>query len=133
MTAAVTEAEPSPSIAARMSRLAPVLLPLIILIGTGLRGLDFGLHWDERPWQIGPVKTMVESHTLLPGYYDYPSFDYWLNLLVLVPDIATPRSDGESLSEHLIRTLDSHSYLMRLRAIYLVIASLTIVWVYLLV
>jgi hypothetical protein len=109
------------------------LLPLFILIGTGLRGLDFGLHWDERPWQIGPVKSMVESRTLLPGYYNYPSFDYCLNLLILAPDVATPRISRERLDEHLIRTLDSHAYLMRLRAIYLVITSLTLVWVYLLV
>ena len=112
---------------------APVVLPLMLLIGTGLRGLDFGLHWDERPWQIGPVKSMVKSHTLLPGYYNYPSFDYWLNLLVLAPDVATARIAGESLGEHLIHTLDSHSYLMRLRAVYLVITSLTLVWVYLIV
>src|SRR5262245_11150936 len=106
-------------------RCAPILLPLLILIGTGLWGLDFGLHWDERPWQIGPVKTMVQSHTLLPGYYDYPSFDYWLNLLVLAPDVVTPRVGGESLIQHLLRTLDSHAYLMRLRVVYLVLASLT--------
>jgi 4-amino-4-deoxy-L-arabinose transferase-like glycosyltransferase len=114
-------------------RCAPVLLPLLILIGTGLRGLDFGVHWDERPWQIGPVKSMVKSHTLLPGYYNYPSFDYWLNLLVLAPDVTTSRIVGQRLDEHLIRTLDSHAYLMRLRAVYLVITSLTLVWVYLLV
>src|SRR5262249_14419325 len=90
----------------RAWRYAPVLLPLMLLIGTGLRGLDFGLHWDERPWQIGPVKTMVQSHTLLPGYYNYPSFDYWLNLLVLAPDVVTPRVGGESLIQHLLRTLD---------------------------
>jgi len=114
-------------------RCAPILLPLLILIGTGLWGLDFGLHWDERPWQIGPVKTMVQSHTLLPEYYNYPSFDYWLNLLVLAPDVVTPRVGGESLIQHLLRTLDSHAYLMRLRVVYLVLGSLTLVWVYLLV
>jgi 4-amino-4-deoxy-L-arabinose transferase-like glycosyltransferase len=114
-------------------RYAPVLLPLTLLIATGFVGLDFGLHWDERPWQIGPVKTIVESHTLLPGYYTYPSFDYWLNLLVLAPEVVAPRSHGESLGQHLIRALGSHDYLMRLRAVYLVITSLTLVWVYLFV
>ena len=44
-----------------------------------------------------------------------------------------PRVDGDSLTQHLLRTLDSHAYLMRLRAVYLVLASLTLVWVYLLV
>ena len=77
---------------AGLLRHASVLLPLVLLIGTGLRGLDFGLHWDERPWQIGPVKQMVRSGTLLPEYYNYPSFDYWLNLLVLAPDAAASRN-----------------------------------------
>ena len=117
----------------RVLRHASVLLPLLLLVGTGLRGLDFGLHWDERPWQIGPVKQMVRSGTLLPGYYNYPSFDYWLNLLVLAPDAAASRIAGESFRGHLLRTLDSQAYLLRLRAVYLVIASLSLVWVYLLV
>ena len=119
--------------AVRVLRCASVLLPLLILVGTGLRGLDFGLHWDERPWQIGPVKQMVRSGSLLPDYYNYPSFDYCLNLLVLAPDAVSSRIAGESSGEHLLRTLDSAAYLMRLRAVYLMIASLSLVWVYLLV
>lgn len=114
-------------------RYAPVLLPFLLLVATGLRGLDFGLHWDERPWQIAPVKHMVQARTPLPGYYNYPSFDYWLNLLVLSPDLATSRTPGETLVKHLVRALDSHAYLMRLRAVYLVIGSFTLLWVYLLV
>lgn len=90
-----------------MLRLAPVLLPFRLLVGTGLRGLDFGLRWDGRPWQIGPTKHMVESETLLPGYYTYPSFDYWLDLAVLLPNVVTPRESGESLGAHLVRTLDN--------------------------
>ena len=109
-----------------------MLLPLLILIGTGLRGLDFGLHWDERPWQIGPVKQMVERVSPLPGYYDYPSFDYWLNLLVLLPNAFSPRVAGESLREHLLQVLNSHEFLLRLRTVYLLITSLSVVWVYLL-
>ena len=33
------------------------------------------------------MKTMVETGTLLPRNYNYPSFDYWLNLGVAAPDI----------------------------------------------
>jgi 4-amino-4-deoxy-L-arabinose transferase-like glycosyltransferase len=117
----------------RLRSCLPVLLPLVLLIGTGLWGLDFGLHWDELPWQIGPVKHMITAHTLLPGYYNYPSFDYWLNLLALAPDAALSIIKGDNLREQLLRTLDSHSFLLRLRGIYLVLTSLTLVWVYLLV
>ena len=55
--------------------IVPVLLPIFFLIGSGLRGLDFGIHLDEGPWQIGPVKTMLRSQILLPQFYVYPSFD----------------------------------------------------------
>ena len=121
-------ARPRSLLGVRLLQCAPVLLPLIVLVGTGLRGLDFGLHWDERPWQIGPVKHMVQAHTFLPGYYNYPSFDYWLNLLVLAPDAAGSRIAGDNLREHLLYTLDSHAYLLRLRAAYLLITSLTLAY-----
>jgi 4-amino-4-deoxy-L-arabinose transferase-like glycosyltransferase len=116
-----------------ISSSAALLLPLFLLIGTGLRGLDLGLHWDERPYQIGPVKRMVERGTPLPGYYNYPSFDYWLNLLVLSPDVVSESAPGETLRQHLLRVLDSHAYLLRLRAVYLCVTSLSLIWVYLLV
>ncbi len=114
-------------------RHAWVLLPLLLLVGTGLRGLDFGLHWDERAWQIGPVKHMVQSRTLLPGYYNYPSFDYWLNLAVLTPDAVAGKIAGEGVQQHLLRVLDSPAFLLRLRAVYLLLSSLSLLWVYWLV
>ena len=114
-------------------RIAPLVLPVLLVVGTGLRGLDFGVHWDERPRQIGPTKHMVESKTLLPAYYTYPSFDYWVNLAALLPEVAAPREPGERLADRLVRTLDSQAYLFRLRAVYLSITSLALVWVYLLV
>ena len=126
-------AQPRSPLGVRLLQRAPVLLPLIVLVGTGLHGLDFGLHWDERPWQIGPVKHMVQAHTFLPGYYNYPSFDYWLNLLILAPDAVGSCIAGDNFRAHLLHTLDSHAYLLRLRAAYLMITSLTLVWVYLLV
>ena len=117
----------------RLRYYLPLLLPLTILIATGLRGLDFGLHWDERPWQIGPVKHMIESRTLLPGYYNYPSFDYWVNLAALSPDALSAIVSHANLPRHLIRVVNSHGFLLRLRAVYLVLGSLSLVWVYLLV
>src|SRR5215831_5255435 len=84
-----TEARPSNK--KRITRMwlvmIPVLLPMFILIGSGLRGLDYGIHMDEVPWQIGPVKTMLKSELLLPQYYVYPSFDYWVAGAALIPDI----------------------------------------------
>lgn len=111
--------------------MAPVLLPLAVLIGTGLWGLDFGLHWDERVWQIGPVKTMIRTGILLPGYYTYPSFDYWLIGCLTLPDMLIAWMLGPAATERVLSIVDSPAYLLRLRAVFLLISSLGVVWVYL--
>ena len=129
--------EPRPSIykriVRRLLRVAPVLLPLLLLIGTGLWGLDFGTHWDEKYYQIGPVRTMVTTGTLLPQYYGYPSLDYWINLAGLMPDaVAIPPGGGDRW-QRVFKVLESHAYLLRLRALFLVITSLSVLWVFVLV
>jgi 4-amino-4-deoxy-L-arabinose transferase-like glycosyltransferase len=117
----------------RLYCVAPVLLPLIILIGTGLRGLDFGTHWDEKYYQIRPVRTMLTTGILLPQYYGYPSFNYWVNAAGLLPDAVAALKEKKGTEEQLLDALDSSAYHIRLRAIYLVITSLSVLWVYLLV
>ena len=113
-------------------RLAPLVVPLVILIATGLRGLDFGMHWDERHYQIGPVKTMVQTGILLPNYYGYPSFVYWVNTASALRELpAVWRSPDRK--QRLLAVMDTHEFLLRLRAIYLVLSSLSLVWVYWLV
>jgi hypothetical protein len=115
----------------RALHVLPVFIPLFIIIGTGLWGLDFGLHWDEKAWQIKPVKEMIQTGILLPQRYIYPSFDYWINAAALIPDLFDALQKGSDISDTLLNALDSHQYLMRLRAIYLIITSLSILWVYL--
>ena len=90
----------------------PVLLPLLLLIGSGLRGLDFGSHWDEKRWQIGPVKTMIETGILLPEYYHYPSFNYWVSSAGLIPDILTMWSEKGHRQQRLLQVLESYAYLL---------------------
>ena len=120
-------------IARKLLRVAPVFLPLLLLLGTGLRGLDFGTHWDEKFYQIGPVRTMLTTGILLPQYYGYPSLDYWINTAGLIPDVVATPPDGEGRRQHVFKALESHAYLMRLRATFLVITALSVLWVYLLV
>ena len=48
-----------------MLRVAPVLLPLAIIVVTGIQGLDFGNHWDEKGYQLVPVKTIDRKSTRL--------------------------------------------------------------------
>jgi hypothetical protein len=131
--------------------LASILLLLVclaIFIWTGIRGVDFGQHWDETKYQIGPVKTMVETGTLLPRLYQYPSFDYLLNFGVAAPDIlhairevkAIPpepgsrkgrREFGEQVQAKTLAALDRPAYLLRARSMYVVITALAVLWVYL--
>jgi 4-amino-4-deoxy-L-arabinose transferase-like glycosyltransferase len=112
---------------------SPVLLPLLVLIGSDLRGLDFGIHWDEKCCQIAPVQTMVNTGILLPNYYNYPSFDYWVNLAGLIPDIVAVRAYKDNRRQRLLQAMNGHLYHMRLRTIFLVITALSVLWVYLLV
>ena len=127
-------------IAQSFMRVGPVLLPLVVLIGTGLRGLDFGVHWDEKGYQIAPVETMVKTGILLPQYYGYPSFDYWVNLAGLIPDMLEAWPEKGNVREKVVKATEkvldatgSYQYLMRLRAIYVVGTALAVLWVYVLV
>ncbi len=128
-----TSSRPKP-LSSYFRSLAPVLLPLFFVVGTGLWGLDFGLHWDEKHYQIGPVRTMIETGIPLPKYYGYPSFDYRVNAAVVLPDVVPAEITNKAALKHqLLRITKSQTYLLRLRAVYLVIASLSVLWVYLLV
>ena len=116
-----------------MKNVAPVLLPFLLLVITGWRGLDYGAHWDE-PRQFALVEQMIISETLLPGLYNYPSIDYWIDFAGLLPELSRGwhTSPGQP-DQRLIDTLHSHQYLLRIRAIHLVISSLAVIWIYLLV
>jgi hypothetical protein len=62
-----------------------VLLVLAILCAgyAGLKGIDFGRHWDEDGFTETMVRTF-ETKTLLPGWYDYGSVAYTLTLFPAV-------------------------------------------------
>jgi 4-amino-4-deoxy-L-arabinose transferase-like glycosyltransferase len=112
--------------------MAPLLLPLGILIATGVRGIDFGVHWDERGFQVGPVKTMVQTGIMLPGYYGYPSLVYVVNTVATLPEL--PRVlHGPDRKARLLAAMDRHEFVVRLRIVHLVLSSLSLVWVYWLV
>jgi 4-amino-4-deoxy-L-arabinose transferase-like glycosyltransferase len=117
----------------RPRRLAAVLLPLSIFFVTGLMGLDFGTHWDERGFQIAPVKRIVASGLPLPGHYGYPSFNYWVSTAALLPEMFKAWVEHGVIRDRLLQYADTHSYLLRLRTIFLMGSALSVLWVYLLV
>src|SRR4051794_19308796 len=64
--------------------LPPVALMTLFIV-TGIRGRDFGYHWDEVDWQIRPVRDMVWSGLLIPRASIYPTLCKWLTFSTTVP------------------------------------------------
>lgn len=51
----------------------PPLLLMTLFVVTGLRGINFGYHWDERDSELLPTRTMVASGVFLPHQYAIPA------------------------------------------------------------
>jgi Dolichyl-phosphate-mannose-protein mannosyltransferase len=105
------------------------LAMLNVFIYTGFLGIDFGYHWDEWDWHMRPLGAMIESETLLPNYYCYPSVDYWICLASLAPDVPQylPSMDKQGL----LGVVASNAYRLRTRLIFLLVVSFTLIWMYL--
>jgi hypothetical protein len=113
---------------------APVLALIVLLAWTGLRGVDFGYHWDEYEAQVRPVQWSLDERTLLPNYYLYPSVNYGLNLAALFPTLwrdLLQGMSGEELAADLRAATDQPQYLLNLRTIRIFLVSLAPLWVYL--
>jgi hypothetical protein len=139
-----------------LTRMFPVLLPLLVFLGTGLLGINFGHHWDE-PDHLGNVFKSLRTGTLLPqqaqipyiervandprfqhigeGYYGYPGVIYWLGLGSAIPEWATmSEADFMKLLPDPTNLNDPYYGKLRLRfrGVCLAVSSLGIVWMYLL-
>ncbi|MEL6427666.1 MAG: phospholipid carrier-dependent glycosyltransferase [Planctomycetota bacterium] len=114
----------------RWYALLPVLVPLTLLLGPGLYALDFGVHWDEAGRWIEPVARAYEQGTLLPGRYNYPSLGYALTLLATAPEAVGALLGGLDVREHVLAAVREPGFPLRLRALFLVASSLSVVWLY---
>jgi hypothetical protein len=114
-----------------------VLAVLLVagFIATGSCGQATLEHWDEDALIAKVRASVVNRGTLLPDSYDWPSVSYWIALGALAPEAiggpAPVRGSIHSLEAHLVHALDTTAYRLRVRRFFLVISSLTIVWVYL--
>ena len=118
-------------------RLLPLALPLLLFVGTGVRGLDFGQHWDDED-KAEQVLLVAQRGNLLPRWYHYPSVTHWLCLGAMAPEYAraVERNERGHLRTRVERVqawLESGAFVLRSRAIFLACTALTLVWVYLLV
>jgi dolichyl-phosphate-mannose-protein mannosyltransferase len=106
-----------------------------LFVVTGLRGVDFGDHWDEPEWHIQPVRDMVTSGVLLPHRYIYPSLTKWLGMLPTVPAAlkaaASTRGDARAIHAAMRRAVDAPDYRLSMRRVFLVTSALAIIWTYL--
>lgn len=112
----------------------PVLALFVLFITTGLRGVDYGWHWDEGDWHIKPSRQMVETGILLPKSYIYPSFDKWL---VLIPSVVrgvetaiATHGNIEAVQKAMLAMFDAGDYILRVRSVFIVVSSFAIIWTY---
>lgn len=124
----------------------PIVFVFLFALFTGLRGIDFGYHWDEGKI-LDSVSRSVESATLLPGWYNYPSVGYGLALAGIAPDAASAfgrarrivATDGEKAQKKielrgvagdLAGVVSTTDFKLRVRRIFLLVSLLSVVWVY---
>jgi 4-amino-4-deoxy-L-arabinose transferase-like glycosyltransferase len=112
----------------------PVLALVVLFTATGLRGVDFGYHWDEPDFHLAPARHMIESGVLLPKNYTYPTVDKWLVLLPSIPlGIRTAvHTGGEPapVQAAMLAAINASDYLLRARSVFIVVSSLAILWTY---
>ncbi len=116
----------------------PLVLLLLVFNGTGFAGLDFGHHWDE--YDTGSsLEASVRSGLILPLRYVYPGVRFWIGVVVAAPEYTRAMfsdmdpDQGAARAAVLAEGLGKPSTHLRLRFAYLVLTSLSMVWLYLLV
>jgi hypothetical protein len=120
--------------ARRLLIAVPALALVAFFTVTGVRGVDFGDHWDEIEWQVQPVREMVNTGILLPRASLYPSFGKWLTLLPAIPSgigVALKKgSSARDVQAAMIATVNPPRYLLTVRCVYIFFSALAIAWVY---
>lgn len=117
----------------RTLRWLPLLLPVALWIVTGVRGIDFGFHWDE-PYHVARVQISLDRGAPLPGEYRYPGVSYWMTLLGAVPEITRALRAGTVEDRKRARdAVGGKGWLLRTRTLFLLVTGLTVPCVYALV
>lgn len=133
----------------RVLRQAAPALALIgvisVFLVTGLMGLDFGFHWDE-PRSLLAIGRPLKTGTILPGAYVYPSMIFDIGTVALAPESIpffwhhaqrppsyaalyapiAPANEAASIEAF----VQSKTFLLRLRTIFLAITALSGLWLY---
>jgi len=135
--------------AIRLAAMLPIFALVALFITTGLRGVNFGYHWDEQDYHLTPARRMVESGVLLPKNYTYPSFDKWLLLVPALPSGVQAAFDTAGQGKGVVQIngveqsnavkaaqvamlalMDAGGYLLRGRCVFIVVSGLAVLWMY---
>jgi hypothetical protein len=118
--------------------LLPGVALFTLFFVTGLRGLDFGFHWDEAEGQIRPAREMLARGVLLPQTspysYNYPGLSRWMVLWPTLPAglraAVETGADTARVQAAMLAALDAPGFLLTLRRMFLFVTSLSVLWVY---
>jgi len=114
----------------------PILLYVFLV---GLKGIDFGKHWDEQK-MIKSVEISVASGLLLPQHYKYPSVSYDIALLGIIPEAFSYILKSNSIEEiqenfqtKLKDIINQNDFKIRIRSIFLFLTLISYIWVFFLI
>lgn len=126
------DTETAPRAQRRLAAWLLVLLPFGLFLSAGWRGLDFGEHWDQQH-RVADLAHSFQEQTFLPEDYFYPSVTFYTTLLVAAPkatEFADADRDTEEFRGEFLRMLHTNEFQVRLRSVFLLLTSLSIVWVF---
>jgi 4-amino-4-deoxy-L-arabinose transferase-like glycosyltransferase len=124
--------------------LLPALL-IVFFLWVSFYGLNFGVHWDEPAAKLDSVRDTVKTGLFLQGSggaydgfnYNYGGVNYLLTWAGFTPELVKFFKHGNmtraGLSDLISPIVYSMPIRLRVRALYLVICSLSILWLFLLV
>ena len=115
-------------------RVAPVVAIYALFVVTGIRGVDFGYHWDEGEAQMVPVRNMIATGLLMPRASGYPSFSKWLTLQPTIPvgvkTAVVKKGDPRAVQAAMLAKFDEPTFILTVRRWYVIFSALAIVWVW---
>jgi 4-amino-4-deoxy-L-arabinose transferase-like glycosyltransferase len=101
-----------------------VVLAFCALAWASFATRDFGRHPDEQ-FQVDMVAHTVETGSLLPDWYRYPSVSFWLSLVSLAPVAFELDFDRARVLEH----VRSPEFILAGRAPFILVAYVVLFWV----
>ena len=115
-------------------RALPMVAVFVVFVVSGMRGVNFGVHWDEVEAQMKPVRDMISTGILVPSASGYPSLSKFATLQATLPaGIKTwvkTKGNPHAVQAAMLAKFDEPGFILTVRRLYVVISAFTIVWVW---